>query len=184
MNKKQGDQLLCLTLLVIAALLWVFVLRGLSNQSSKTVTVDQYNSEITIEVEQGTIFRRTHEVKVNEFTYEEAQLLMQIAQAEAGNQGEDGMFFVMCCVINRARSDSPEWPDSIADVIMQPHQFYTAGMGKTEISPECHAALARIECGEIAPEIIAFERTTNTSLDKYFLSAFSYRDHQFYTQKK
>jgi N-acetylmuramoyl-L-alanine amidase len=133
---------------------------------------------------QCEIYPRTHEVKmnVNEFTYEEARMLLEIAQAEAGNQGADGMWLVMSVVYNRR--DSEEFPDSIKEVIFQDSQFYTKGMGATEISPECHEALARIEKGEVAPEIIAFEKSTSNRLDHFFSSAFGYRDHNFYTLKK
>lgn len=118
-----------------------------------------------------------------ELTYEDAQLLMQIAQAEAGNQGIDGMWLVMCSVWNRAHDPSGLWPKTIRGVIFEPNQYYTKGM-KTEISPECHEALAKLEKGDIAPQIIAFEKTTNKSLEKYFSSAFDYKDHRFYTLKK
>lgn len=133
---------------------------------------------------QCEIFPRTHDVKmnVNEFSYEEAQMLMQIAEAEAGNQGSDGMWLVMSVVYNRRSSE--EFPESIKEVIFQDNQFYTKGMGVTEISPECHEALARIEKGDVAPEIVAFEKSTSNSLDSFFSCAFEYRDHNFYTLKK
>ena len=133
----------------------------------------------------SAVFPRTHEIKTlntNEFTYEEAQYLMEIAQAEAGNQGQDGMWLVMSVVYNRR--DAEEFPDSIEEVIFQESQFYTKGMGATEISPECHEALARIERGDVAPEIVAFEKSTSNSLDEYFVEAFQYRSHKFYTLSK
>ena len=149
-------------------------------------------NEITVE---QAVFPRTHEVQMNavEITYEEAQLLLKVAQAEAGNQGSDGMWLVMSVVMNRTTEDS--WPSTIKEVIYENHktkegkvvyQFSTAGNGsidKVEISPECHEALARIERGDVAPEIIAFETTKSKTLDKYFSCAFTYRDHQFYTMK-
>ena len=128
------------------------------------------------------VFPRTHEIQVNEFSYEDAQLLMGIAEAEAGNQGTDGMWLVMSVVFNRV--NDPEFPDTIKEVIYQPHQFYAKGIGKTEITPECHEALARLEMGDVAPEIVAFEKTTSKTLDKYFCGAFEYRDHKFYTLRK
>ena len=128
------------------------------------------------------VFPRTHEIKVNEFSYDDAQLLMGIAEAEAGNQGSDGMWLIMSVVLNRVNSS--EFPNNIHDVIYQQSQFYAKGIGKTEITPECHEALARIEMGEVAPEIVAFEKTTSKTLDKYFSSAFEYRDHKFYTLGK
>lgn len=127
------------------------------------------------------VFPRTHEVTVNEFSYDEAQLLMKIAEAEAGNQGSDGMWLIMSVILNRVKSEA--FPDSISSVIYQRSQFYADGIGTAELTPEVHEALARIEMGDVAPEIVAFEMTTSNELDKYFNEAFVYRDHTFYTSK-
>ena len=137
-------------------------------------------------VEQETI-ERTHDVQmeVNEFSIEEAQLLLKVAQAEAGNQGEDGMWLVMSVVLNRR--DSEQFPDTIKDVIYQKSQFSTVSNGainKVEISPECHMALSRIEKGEIAPEVIGFETKDSNTLDEYFKCVFGYRNHKFYVLKE
>ena len=122
--------------------------------------------------------------EVNEFSYDDAQLLMQTAQAEAGNQGEDGMWLVMSCIVNRA--DSEDFPDTIYDVCHQTGQFSTVESGaikKVELSPECHEALARIEKGEVAEYIVAFESKKSSFLDRYFDRAFEFKDHRFYTVK-
>ena len=58
-----------------------------------------------------------------EMSYEEAQELMKIAFCEAGNQGIEGQRFVMSVIINRV--NSPDWPDTIHEVIYQPCQFAT-----------------------------------------------------------
>lgn len=131
---------------------------------------------------QGTVEKA--ESKVNEFTYEESQLLMHLAEAEAGNQGEDGMWLVMSVVMNRV--NDPEWPDNITDVIYQKNQFSPVSDGrlnKVELSTEVHTALARIEKGEVAPEIIGFEVKDSNELEKYFRAVFGYRDHVFYIKK-
>lgn len=131
---------------------------------------------------QGTIEKA--ESKVNEFTYEESQLLMHLAEAEAGNQGEDGMWLVMSVVMNRV--NDPDWPDNITDVIYQKNQFSPVSDGrlnKVELSKEVHTALARIEKGEVAPEIIGFEVKDSNELEKYFRAVFGYRDHVFYVKK-
>ena len=127
-------------------------------------------------------------------TFEEAQLLMKIAQAEAGNQGPDGMWLVMSVVLNRVRDES--FPSSITDVVYQKartkkgniiHQFSSVADKRIEeqtvLSKEAHEALAKIESGEVAAEIIAFEVKDSTALDKYFKYAFTFRDHRFYTKK-
>ena len=104
--------------------------------------------------------------KTIEVTYAEAQELMEIASAEALNQGEDGMLLVMSVIINRVNSS--EYPNTIHGVIHQSHQFYTKGM---------------LEMGNLYPELVAFERKDNNALDVYYSEAFTHGDHTFYTCK-
>lgn len=147
-------------------------------EQTKNLSVNGFVQECI----QGTIEKA--ESKVNEFTYEESQLLMRLAQAEAGNQGEDGMWLVMSVVMNRV--NDPDWPDNITDVIYQKNQFSPVSDGrlnKVELSKEVHTALARIEKGEVAPEIIGFEVKDSNELEKYFRAVFGYRDHVFYVKK-
>lgn len=123
--------------------------------------------------------------EVIELTYEEAQLLMKIAQAEAGNQGEEGMWLVMSVVINRKNDEA--FPDTIKEVAYQKNCFATVTTGKinkVELSLEAHTALARIEKGEVQPDIVGFENKSNNSLERYFDFAFTYLDHNFYINKK
>jgi N-acetylmuramoyl-L-alanine amidase len=122
--------------------------------------------------------------QVIELTLEDARLLMRVAEAEAGDQGSDGMWLVMSVVINRVRSDT--WPDTIREVIYQKSQFSSVGDGridKLEISAAAHEALATIETGDVAEEIIGFEVKTSEVLDKYFKRAFEFKDHRFYTKR-
>ena len=118
---------------------------------------------------------------VIEVTQAEAMELMQIASAEALNQGTPGMLLVMSVVMNRVAS--PDYPDTIHEVIHQPHQFYTAGMKSAELTSDVHMALAQLEMGCKYPEIVAFERSENDSLDVYYDEAFDFKDHTFYTVK-
>ena len=181
-HKRWGNLILYLFLIIIAVYLWIYSIQATAYEEVKEPQFEAIPQTEEVNTEDGQLFARTHEVDCNEFTYEEAQLLMGIAQAEAGNQGPDGMWLVMSVVLNRV--NNPEFPDNIHDVIYAENQFYAEGIGKTEISPECHEALARIERGDVAPQIVAFEKTTNRTLEKYFSSAFGYRDHVFYTLKK
>ncbi len=114
------------------------------------------------------------------FTEEEKDLLRRVATAEAGNQGEDGMWMVMSVVLNRVSMDP--WPDSVKEVIEQPYQFVSID-GQCEYSEECGRALERVCSGDIAPQIVAFERKDGDVLVKYFYPAFTYKDHRFYTKK-
>ena len=125
--------------------------------------------------------------EVREFSYDDAQLLMRIAQAEAGNQGIKGMELVMAVVLNRTASE--EFPDSIEEVIFQEKQFQPVTDGRFDtvtISTEAHLALAYIEAGAALDEdIVAFEITSNKrSLEAYFDYAYTVGGHDFYVSKK
>ena len=94
---------------------------------------------------------RTHDIQI--FTEKEQDELCRIAQAEAGNQTEDGMYLVMSVVLNRVHSEA--FPDSIHSVIHQSGAFSAVKNGsfdKAEPSDECIKAFERIMSGDIAPE--------------------------------
>lgn len=121
-----------------------------------------------------------------EFTYRDAQMLMRIAQAEAGDQGKEGMKVVMMVVLNRVADES--FPNSIEGVIFQAHQFQPVSDGRyysVDISTEAHMALADIEKGEPLDEnVVAFEITSNSkSLQRYFDYAYTLGAHDFYVVK-
>lgn len=126
------------------------------------------------------------ELEITEVSYEDAQMLMKIAQAEAGNQGIEGMAAVMRVVLNRVESNT--FPDTVKLVIEQPNQFesYSNGSYKKAVpSLECHLALAELERGNSTDkEIIGFETTANgSSLERYFEYTYTINDHNFYVEK-
>ena len=130
----------------------------------------------------GVLPTRTHNVQV--YTDEEIDQLCRIAQAEAGNQTEDGMWLVMSVVINRVNSE--DFPMTISAVLQQPGAFSAVKNGsfdRAEPSEECLQAYERIASGDIAPEIIAFEAKSSDVLDQYFRWAFTHKGHKFYTKK-
>lgn len=121
-----------------------------------------------------------------QITYQDAQILMRIAQTEAGNQGVQGMYLVMQTVWNRVQS--PIYPDSVWEVVTQPCQFEPITNGTyytVEITPEAHEALAMFEKNlDADKEIIAFESVhNNASLKRYYDTSFTYLGHTFYKQK-
>lgn len=115
----------------------------------------------------------------------EKKMLMKVAQAEAGNQGIDGMWLVMSVVMNRVGSRS--FPDSIEEVIFQKGAFSSVTDGRYEeqviLSYEVTEALGMILDGEVAESIVAFEIKDSDVLEKWFEYAFTFRDHNFYTEK-
>lgn len=181
---------LSLGVMVIAlGVLEAGIIHALSIKWPEVPTVKWEKVEIVPREEQS-IFSRTHEVdemidvEANKFTYDEAQLLMRVAAAESMNQGKEGERLVMSVIMNRVKSET--FPNSIEEVITQPHQFSTVTNGTIwTIEPDgaCHEALAEIEKGNVAADIIAFETKKSNELDRYFDRAYEYKDHRFYKEK-
>lgn len=122
-----------------------------------------------------------------EINYQDAQLLMMVASAEALNQGTEGMKKVMEVILNRA--ESPEFPNTIQEVIYQKGAFETVTTGaiyNAQITPEVRAALAEIEKNLASDnDIVAFETTSNgKSLTRYFDYLYTLGAHDFYQSKK
>lgn len=121
-----------------------------------------------------------------QISQEDAERLLKIAEAEAGDQEVDGMLKVMQVVMNRVQS--PEYPDTIEEVITQPHQFQTVENETyyTAVpSVKAHLALAELE-KNLNPDtsIIAFEMITNSkSLERYFVYAYTFGGHDFYVKR-
>ena len=57
----------------------------------------------------------------------ELEMLAQLVEAEAGNQTFEGKCLVVDCVLNRV--ESPEFPDTISEVIFQEGQFSVINNG-------------------------------------------------------
>lgn len=181
-KKSWGDLILYLFLIIIVIFLWLHAIQTRAEEIKRPVfepipKEEQLNTE-----EDGELFSRTHDVDCIELSFEDAQLLMQIAAAEAEGEGPDGQRFVMSVVLNRVAS--PVWPDTISEVIFEPHQFYTQGMSSERVNADTHLALADIERGNVAPKIIGFEKCESTYLGKYFTPVFTYRHHTFYALAK
>lgn len=183
MNNRRGDLVLYLFLLIVLIFLWITAIKSTAYEEVKEPQFEAIpqTEEVNTE-EDGELFARTHTLDSIDISYSDAQLLMQIAAAEAEGEGPDGQRFVMSCVLNRVAS--PEWPNTIREVIFEPHQFYTAGMSSKKVNVDTHIALADLEAGNKAPEIIGFEKAESDFLGRYFTPAFTYRHHTFYTLAK
>lgn len=93
-----------------------------------------------------------------EISFEDAQILMRIAEAEAAIDGVDGMAAVMQVIMNRV--ESSEFPDNVYDVVNQNvtlsdgriiYQFSPMDIGSyydISISVNAHLALAELEKGK------------------------------------
>lgn len=192
MRRRRILNILCTALIGAAAasagaVWWIWP----KSEPGKITTVDfeyirlieqRENTEPPIrEAEIGNI-ERTHDIQL--MTREDRDLMMRVATAEGEDQGEDGMWLILSVIMNRV--EDPDYPDNIHDVIYQPYQF-TSILDKraeeAEPTEACEMAMVRIEEGEIAPEIIAFDLKDAGILEKYFEPVFDYRDHRFFVKK-
>ena len=162
MQFKRFWGMYCLGLILFIILVLIFM----------NLKVDAYDP-------QSELYPRTHELDSIDISYADAQLLMQIAAAEAEGEGPDGQRLIMSCVLNRLAS--PEFEgQTVAEIIYAPHQFYTAGMSAKKVNADTHLALADLEAGNLVPEVVAFEKTGSDFLEQYFTPVFTYRHHTFY----
>ena len=114
------------------------------------------------------------EVYCPNLTYEECDLLEQIAYAEARGEGVRGMVLVMNVVLNRVHANG--YGDTVKEVIFADGQFYTQGM-TPEVSDECHEALALVLDGADFSQGALYFNTGGYREGKEPL--FQYRNHYF-----
>lgn len=138
---------------------------------------------LILDIPETGVIERTHNVHL--YTQEDADLMKRVAMAEGQSEGPDGMYLILSVVVNRI--NDPDYPDSVEGVIFQKNAFSSVSDGnfdKVSVpSAECEEAFARIDAGEVCPEIIAFETVESNRLDEWFMEAFTYRHHRFYTKK-
>jgi N-acetylmuramoyl-L-alanine amidase len=135
----------------------IFVLTALFSFFNNTLIIyPMENKKLKLEALDAQIImdnlvRESEDKRISgfEISYDDAQMLMKIAMAEAGADGKHGMAMVMAVVLNRVNNEN--FPNSIEEVIFQEHQFSPIADGryeKAEPDVECHLALAEIERGE------------------------------------
>lgn len=89
-------------------------------------------------------YEMTEEDLAEEIELGDMELLAQLVEAEAGDQSLEGMRLVVDVVLNRV--DSPNFPDTIEDVIYQNNQFSVIKDGAFDraawhISEDCYRAV-------------------------------------------
>ena len=77
---------------------------------------------------------------------EDLYWLSRIIYAESGNQPLEGKIAVGNVVLNRVAH--PQFPNTVYDVIFQPHQFYPAGSSALQRTPNAESVVAAKLCLE------------------------------------
>lgn len=109
---------------------------------------------------------------------EEMRLLMQLVEAEAGNQDLYGRRYVVDVVLNRV--DSDQFPNTIEEVIYQPNQFSVVKSGALDLAAD-HISDETVEA-----VLLEWERRLNYEIiyfskgkSKWMTHAFKHQDHWF-----
>lgn len=89
--------------------------------------------EVAIKNDDPTLAKSRYAEIIDGLTEYEKDLICRIAFREAGNQCEEGQRAVMEVILNRVESDV--WPDTVEEVLSQPHQFSTWN-GRNRVSEE------------------------------------------------
>lgn len=105
------------------------------------------------------------------YTAEEKELLSKVAFSEAGNQGIQGMRYVIATVLNRV--DHPNFPNTIKEVIFQPNQFYITDM----TSESSYQAVEEEIVSRSDDRILYF--CSGGGYPRYGTPLFEYKDHKF-----
>lgn len=140
-------------------------------------TFEELPEEFVVEVQQGTI-----EPAYNHFTNDEADMLMKIAQAEAGYDDIDGKAAVIQVVLNRVQSS--QFPDTIEGVIFQDKQFSPISDGRyyTAIPDEtCLEALKNVDNDDYTwIEALYFENAESSWQSSNCEYLYTIGHHRFY----
>lgn len=135
---------------------------AMSTSITANAAVLETNEEIAEEIYQG-----------------ELQLLACVVQAEAGNQDMMGKRLVVDAILNRV--DSPEYPDTISDVVYQSFQFSCVKDGNLDkafwsVTDECFEAVTMEIEQRTDSSVLYF---TAGGYGQYGTPAYKYGDHYF-----
>lgn len=97
--------------------------------------MEQYEMQLAEQIRQlEEQQQKQNQIQITDY---ERGLLEMVAMNEAGNQGIQGMRYVVSCILNRV--DSSQFPNTIEAVVYQPNQFTTHNLWN--ISNECKEAV-------------------------------------------
>lgn len=149
--------------LYLATFIWFFVLWFWSIESvdqkyeplrKEPIVIETKQVEYLTDVELSQLYSGKEEIRNDtciSISVDDAQRLMGIAKAEDGTSAES-QAYIMAVILNRVKS--PDFPNTIKEVIEQPGQF-SADYDEPDVNS--HIALAMVESGEIKTDALYFE---------------------------
>lgn len=152
----KGRNAMLISLSIVLAGSYAYTLYGSQRQSVPTTvhTVESVKvNSLSIEPERSSATNiqnnKFQERCSMDWSADDAEILLKISMAEAEGENTEGKALVMLVVLNRMLS--PEFPNTIKDVVFQENQFTTVFDGgrywTTTPDDDCKAALKLIENG-------------------------------------
>lgn len=151
-----------------------------------------YNDEEVVCVRRvipnDTMINRTIGHKVSDYSEEDISILERIVEAEAGDQGVEGMIYVADVILNRV--SSKKFPNTIHDVVFAPGQFSPISNGRYDsvtISADAKKAVSYATTHSDTSQgalYFMYRAAANPKNITWFDTAleflFKYKDHEFF----
>lgn len=116
------------------------------------------------------------------FTEEEKDLIAHMMEAEAGGEGDIGLTLIADVILNRVAS--PDFPNTITEVLYQPGQFQPVEDGRLwEVEPSelCYEIISDIETEYYGiSDALYFCELNSDRWHETKEYLFTYRNHKFY----
>ncbi len=128
--------------------------------------------------------QQTTLIRSRDWSWEDSEILLKIAMAEAEGEPTEGKALVMLVVLNRVWSE--DFPGTIQEVVFQENQFSVTEPGgryyTTEPNEDCRKALELVESGwDESQGALYFESCDADSWHSRNLELlFQYGGHRFY----
>lgn len=154
---KQAAILLAMTLSLTST-----VYSGPSVETVTTVVeAKEYSAEQRV-IEQQTLIKEADEVTMSQ---EDIELIALVTMAEAEGECEEGKRLVIDTILNRV--DHERFPNTVSDVIYQPHQFTSMHNGRVD---RCYVK-------EDICQLVREELNSRTNTDTIFFHAGKYSNY-------
>ena len=111
---------------IFFSLLLLFLLYPFNIQAKEKIIEEKINTDIVDQksvIDEQQIELNPYSILIDTLTLEEKELICRITWQEAGNQCVKGQRAVIEIILNRLLSD--KYPNTILEILSQPHQFST-----------------------------------------------------------
>lgn len=102
----------------------------------------------------ATALAMTTPQDISQYQNGDIDLMARVIMSEAGGLEFEGKLGVAACIVNRV--NSPDFPNTVSEVIAQPNQFWTGNNGKP--TQDCYTAAQTILISNPYPDDLYYFR--------------------------